>query len=153
MRKILCFLIPFIVVFILSADVENPDKPRKGLWDFQLERIWQVDRAGEEVFGRPFSLSVSDEERVYIYDAGNDINYIFEGDGRFLKTFAPAGQGPGEILGQGSSFVVDDKIIIDGMGSIHYFSKEGEYLESIKKDVIRHVPHIFLSENECITAR
>ena len=152
MRKILCFSALFIVVFILAADGENSDKPKKGLWDFQLERIWRVDKAGEDVFGRPFSLLVSDEEFVYVYDAGNDINYIFDGDGRFLKAFAPAGQGPGEIQGQGSSFAVDDKIIIDGMGSIHYFSKKGDYIESVRKDAIRHVPQIFLSENECITA-
>jgi len=152
MRKILCFLMPFLVVFILSADVDNPDKPKRGLWDFQLEKIWQVEKAGEDVFGRPFSLLVSDGGFVYIYDAGNDINYIFDKDGHFLKAFASAGQGPGEIQRQGSTFVVDDKVIIDGMGSLHYFTKKGDYIESIKKDTIRHVPHIFLSEHECITA-
>jgi hypothetical protein len=139
-------------VCFLSADVENPDKPKKGGWDFQLEEVWQIEKAGEDVFGRPFSLAVSEEELVYIYDAGNDINYIFDHVGRFLKAFAPAGQGPGEIQGQGSTFIAGDKIIIDSMGGLQYFSKRGEYIKSKKKDTLRHEPQIFLSGNECITA-
>ncbi|UCE41725.1 MAG: hypothetical protein JSV17_01655 [Candidatus Aminicenantes bacterium] len=152
MSKIGCLLIPLLVVVSLSADVKNVDKPKKGVWDFELEEIWQIKKAGGDVFGRPFSLLVSEEEHVYIYDAGNDINYIFDGDGRFMKAFAPAGQGPGEIQGQGLSFVVDEKVIIDSMGSLHYFSGEGEYIKSLKKDTLQYDPHIFLSANECITA-
>jgi len=152
MRKIGCLLIPFLVVMSLSADVENADKPKKGVWDFQLEEVWQIRKAGEDVFGRPFSLLVSEEEHVYIYDAGNDINYIFDGDGRFLKAFAPAGQGPGEIQGQGLSFVVDENVIIDSMGSLHYFNRKGNYIKSIKKDTFQYDPHIFLSAEDCITA-
>ena len=152
MRKMGCLLIPFLVVIGLSADVENADKPKMGVWDFQLEKVWQIEKAGEDVFGRPFSLVVSDEGYVYIYDAGNDINYIIDGNGCFLKAFAPAGQGPGEIQRQGSSFVVDDKIIIDGMGSLHYFTQKGDYIRSKKKDTLHSVPHIFLSAEECITA-
>lgn len=68
MRKIVWLLVPLIFVFILSADIENPDKPKKGIWDFKLERIWQIERAGEDVFGRPFSLLVSEEGYVYLYD-------------------------------------------------------------------------------------
>jgi len=152
MRKIGYLLIPFLVVIGLLADIENIDRPKKGVWNFQLKEVWRIEKAGEDVFGRPFSLSVSEEEHVYIYDAANDINYIFDGDGRFLKAFAPAGQGPGEIQGQGLSFVVDDKVIIDSMGSLHYFTGKGDYIESIKKGTLQYDPHIFLSADECITA-
>jgi hypothetical protein len=152
MKKMGCSLIFLLLVISLSADVENPDKPKKGMWDFQLEEVWAVKKAGEDVFGRPFSLLVSDEGHVYIYDAGNNINYILDSDGNFLKAFAPDGQGPGEIQGQGFSFFIDDKVIIEGMGSIHYFTKKGDYIKSKRKDTLRHPPHIFLSENECIMA-
>lgn len=152
MRKIVWLLVPLIFIFILSADIENPDKPKKGIWDFKLERIWQIERAGEDVFGRPFSLLASDEGYVYLYDAGNDINYIFDDAGRYLKSFAPAGQGPGEIQGQGLSFVVDDNVIIDDMSGLHYFTGKGDYIKSTKKDTFRYDPHIFLSVDECISA-
>jgi hypothetical protein len=152
MQKMVYSLILLLLVMGLSADVENPDEPKKGMWDFQLEEVWKVERAGEDVFGRPFSLLVSDEGNVYIYDAGNNINYLLDSDGHFLNAFAPDGQGPGEIQGQGSSFFVDDKVIIEGMGSIHYFTKKGDYIRSKKKDALRHVPYVFLSENECIMA-
>ncbi len=152
MRKIGCLLIPCLIVLGLSPDVENSDKPKKGMWDFDLEEVWQIEKAGEDVFGRPFSLTVSEEERIYIFDAGNDINYIFDGKGRFLKAFAPSGQGPGEVQGQGLSFVVDDKVIIDSMSGLHYFNKNGDYIRSIKKDTLQYDPHIFLSADECITA-
>ena len=152
MRKLFCFMTPLLFICFLSPDIVNTDKPKKGIWDFKLEKIWQIERAGEDVFGRPFSLLVSDGGFVYLYDAGNDINYIFDCDGHYIKSFAPAGQGPGEIQRQGSSFTADDKIIIDGMGSLHYFSNTGDYIGSKKKGTIQVVPHIFLSENECITA-
>ena len=152
MRKIVFFLISLLTVCFLSADIVNPDKPTKGIWDLKLEKIWQIERAGEDVLGRPFSLRVSGEGYVYLYDAGNDINYIFGAEGRYIKSFAPAGQGPGEIQRQGSSFVVDEKIIIDCMGGLHYFSNKGDYIRSKKTDALQTVPHIFLSENECITA-
>ena len=152
MRKIFYLLVPLMIVCILSADLENPDKPQKGVWDFQLEKVWHIEKAGEDVFGRPFSLVVSDDGYVSVYDAGNDINYIFDGDGRFLKAFASAGQGPGEIQGQGLSFAIDDNVIIDSMSGLHYFSKKGDYIKSIKKDSLRFDPHIFLSVDECITA-
>ena len=152
MQKIVCLLVPLMFVCILSADVVNPDTSKKGVWDFQLEKVWQIEKAGEDVFGRPFSLVVSDDGHVCVYDAGNDINYIFDGDGRFLKAFAPAGQGPGEIQRQGSSFITDKKIIIDGMGSLNYFNKKGDYIKSKKKDILQSVVHIFISEDECITA-
>jgi hypothetical protein len=141
-----------MLVFSLWADIENADKPKKGVWDFELEEVWQIEKAGEDVFGRPFSLLVSEDEHVYVFDAGNDINYSFGGDGRFLKAFAPAGQGPGEIQGQGLSFVIDDKVIIDSMSGLHYFSKNGDYIQSKKKDTLQYDPHIFISDDECITA-
>ena len=152
MHKMVRSLALLLLVISLSADVENRDKPKNGNWDFQLEEVWTVEKAGEDVFGRPFSLVVSDEGHVYIYDAGNSINYIFNGDGHFLRAFAPDGQGPGEIQGQGLSFCIDDRVIIEGMGSIHYFTEKGDYIKSKKKDALRYPPHIFLSADECIMA-
>ncbi len=55
-QKKVCFLILLMFVCFLFADVDNPDKPKKGMWDFQLEVVWQIEKAGEDVFGRPFSL-------------------------------------------------------------------------------------------------
>jgi hypothetical protein len=152
MQKLVYFLVPLMAVLILSADVNNRDKPKKGEWNFSLEEVWKIEKAGEDVFGRPFSLSVSNEGYIYIYDAANSVNYIFNGDGQFVKAFAPAGQGPGEILGQGPSFVIGDSLIIDGIGDIHYFTEKGDYVKSVKKDALRYDPHFFLSGSECITA-
>ena len=72
MRKLFCLLIPLLFVCFLSAEIVNPDKPKRGVWDFKLEKVWQIERAGEDVFGRPFSVLVSDKGFVYLYDAGNE---------------------------------------------------------------------------------
>ncbi len=145
-------MITLLVVMSLLADTDNADKPKKGMWDFQPKEIWQVGKAGDDVLGRPFSLSVSADEHVYVFDAGNDINYIFDGEGRFVKAFAPAGQGPGEVQGQGMTFVVDDKVIIDSMGGLHVFTGKGDYIRTIKKDNFQYEPQIFLSADECVAA-
>lgn len=152
MKWKICGFIPLLVFMSLLANVENADKPEKGVWDFRLEKIWQVRKAGDDIFGRPFSLRISEDELVYVFDAGNDINYIFDRDGRFVRAFARAGQGPGEVQGQGMSFVIDDRVILDSMGSLHFFTSQGDYVKSMKKDNFLYDPHVFLSVDECITA-
>lgn len=148
-----CFVFVLIsLALCLSAEVKNPDKPLKGRWDFQIQKIWEIEKAGDEVLGRPAGLVVSDENNLYVHDNGNKINYIFNQEGVFLKAFAKRGQGPGELPWQGHSFFVDGKLIISGPGSLHYFSKEGKFIKSLKSESFHHIPRLFLNEDEFISA-
>lgn len=141
------FLVP-----VLSSETRNRDKPAKGEWDFAPVKIWQVDRAGEDVFGLPFSLRAGEQGRLYVYDVKNNINYIFDSEGRYERSFAKGGQGPEEIVGQGRTFVVGDKVIISGANGFHYFTGEGGFLRTVRPKGSPLPAHLFLNEDELIAA-
>lgn len=143
---ILLILFPMAIVF---PDVVNKDKPQHGEWDFKLEKVWEIDSVGDEVLGLPQGMLVSDDGILYLSDQRNRIDYIFGPDGDFIGSFAERGQGPGEVQSHGRFFFVDDKVIIHGMGRIHYFSREGEYLTTVRKNC---EPRAFIDENRLIDA-
>jgi len=140
------------IINYLSAETKNPDKPLKGTWDFRPHKVWQIEKVGDEVFAHPFSLRVSGKDNLYIYDARAEINYIFDQNGGFVRSFAPAGEGPGEIIGQGRTFIVNNTVLITGMNGVHYFTEEGEYIRSNKEAGLGLPIHLFLSEDELISA-
>lgn len=72
--------------------------------------------------------------------------------GKFIKKFGRKGEGPGEILGQRASFLLKDMIIICDGQKIHYFTKKGDYINSIKNNYYMQTPVVFLNENEFISA-
>ena len=143
---ILLFLIPGVGVF---PDVANKDKPQRGEWDLKLEKVWEIDKAGDEVLGRPQGMLVSDDGVLYLGDDGNRKDYIFGPGGDLRGSFAKRGEGPGEVQRHGRFFFADDKVIIPDMGRIHYFSRTGEYLTTIRKDC---EPHAFVDEHRLIDA-
>ena len=143
-----------IVLFLFSIamlfpDVINKDKPQHGEWDFKLEKVWEIDSAGDEVLGHPQGIMVSDKGILFVSDSGNKIDYIFGEDGHYIRSFAERGEGPGEVQRHGRFFYANDKVIIPDVGRIHYFSGEGEYLTTIRKDC---EPHVFIDENRLIDA-
>lgn len=144
--------ISLLITLSAVAETINPDRPLKGTWEFKPIKVWEVERAEDEVFAFPFSLRVSENDHIYIFDARADINYIFDKNGRFLRSFAKSGQGPGEVIGQGHTFLVSDKVIIAGSNGIHYFTNKGEYLKSSKEAGLGLPIHAFSSEDELISA-
>ncbi|MBN1271539.1 MAG: 6-bladed beta-propeller [Candidatus Aminicenantes bacterium] len=136
----------------LSSKTKNRDRPIKGEWDFEPVKVWQINQAGEDVFGHPFSLRISERGKLYIFDTRNEINYIFDSEGNFIKQFAKRGQGPGEVSGQGRTFLVNDTVIISGMTGFHYFTSEGDYLRTARQTGSNLPPHLFLNEDELIAA-
>jgi hypothetical protein len=144
-------IFPFFLFSLWAgAEVKNPDRPLKGEWDFKTEHVWTIGKAGDEPLARPGALLVSDDGTVYVYDPKNRENYMFNKDGQFIKSFAGQGEGPGEVRGQGPFFLVNDKIIIPEWGRVHYFTKNGDYIESKAFTGVQRRPVFFLDENELV---
>jgi len=146
-------LIPFALIVLpmagLFSEVANKDKPQRGEWDFKLEKVWEIGKAGEDVLGRPQGILVSDDGTLYLSDEANRKDQIYDPDGRWVGSFAPRGEGPGEVRRHGRFFFADGKVIIPDAGRIHYFSREGKHLKTVRKDC---EPHAFLDENRLIHA-
>jgi hypothetical protein len=112
--------------------------------------LWETYEAGEDVFGEPDRIRVSDDGTLYVSDSENGVNYIFSKVGKFVRTFGQRGQGPGEVRQQRDIFVVDDQIYVVDTGMIHMFSKDGDYIESKRNQSYRYRPIIFLNKEEFI---
>jgi hypothetical protein len=145
------FALVLLVAFI-QAPVVNPDKPLKGEWNFRLEKVWEVDRAGDDVLGRPFSLTAAEEGILYVYDTANNATFIFDKDGNFIRAFARSGQGPGEVMGQELIHLVNGKVFIPARNGIKVFTKDGEFIQTVKQEGRPLDPCIFLNEDEIISA-
>jgi len=152
MKKMKLAFILFLLVPFLQAGVVNSDKPLKGEWDFNLQKIWEIKRAGADVLGRPFSLTATEDGILYVYDTANQINYIFDKDGNFIRAFAKSGQGPGEIIGQELTYYVNGKVYIPAMNGINLFTKDGVYIQTVKQEGRPLDPRIFLNKDEIISA-
>jgi len=151
-KKISLAIIPVLLLALILVLAAGPDKPRRGEWDFKLTKIWEVDKAGDGVLGFPFSLMATDKGNLYVFDAANNANYIFDEDGRFVRAFARRGQGPGEVQGQNRTHSVDGKVYIAAANGIHIFAEDGEYIETVKLEGGSLNPRFFLSGDEIVSA-
>ena len=69
MKKRFAYLVLF---FLFSASlmlypqkiVINQDKPMKGTWDFQMEKLWEVREPGGEIFANIGEMEADDRESL-----------------------------------------------------------------------------------------
>jgi hypothetical protein len=144
-----------ILVFshiLLFSGVVNPDKPSKGEWDFKPAKVWEIHRAGHDIFARINTLLVAADDTLYVSDGKNRVTYWLDKEGRLIKTFARQGEGPGEVRYNMESYLVGDTFIIADFDRLHYFDKEGKFNRSVRNVFFRRRPVVFLNENEFIAA-
>ncbi|MFC2155772.1 6-bladed beta-propeller [Acidobacteriota bacterium] len=151
MKKIIIAIGLLFWGIALCAHVTNRDKPLKGEWNFKLEKVWDINRAGENVLARPGGILASRNGVLVINDRKARINYLFDKNGRYIKSFGKRGEGPGEIRIQTFFFLVNDKILVPDVHKIHCFSLDGKLVENkTLKPALS--PNLFLNEKEYITA-
>jgi hypothetical protein len=151
--RLILILIISLFVFNLNAGVKNDNKPLKGQWDFQLQKMWEVGSAGDDVLVEARLIHVDDDGKVY----GNvyllDMKYfkffVFSPQGEFLFSFGKRGEGPGELKFPFSFFIQDNYIIVPDQGRIHYFTKKGKFVKTVNPGFISH-PKTFIDDNRYI---
>jgi hypothetical protein len=144
------FLISLTFVF---SGVPNIDNPAKGEITFELEKIWTIEGAGDNLFAQVRTILVDDKETVYVDDEKNETFYIFDKNGKSLTSFGKTGEGPGEIRDfyRSTIYLKGEKLIIEESNRLHYFDNQGRFIKSI---VItdQQIPVLFINEDQYITA-
>jgi hypothetical protein len=151
--SLVLILIFSLSVFNLNAEVKNENKPLKGEWDFQLQKIWEVGSASDDILVEARQIQVDDDGKVY----GNvyllDMKYfkffVFSPEGEFLFSFGKRGEGPGELKFPFSFFIQGNYIIVPDQGRIHYFTKKGKFVKTVNPGFMFH-PKTFIDENRFI---
>jgi hypothetical protein len=151
MKKFLVLLILSVLSLTLFSGVKNKDKPLKGEWDLQLEKVWEVDKAGEDLLARPGGLLVTEDGAVFLTDRKYRRSYIFGKDGGLKRVFATKGEGPGEVKIHMSSFLAPDAYVISDFERLHYFNFNGDFLHSVPNHFFRRKPDIFLNRDVIIS--
>jgi hypothetical protein len=146
-----------MIIFLtisLFTQTRNPDTPQRGEWDFQLKKIWEIEKAGDDVIGEVQNFCTAKDGRLYLADSKNCKIYIFSTKGKFISSFGEKGEGPGELrnyrMGR-QLFAVNNNIIFADWGRIHYFTLDGKFQRYvlIPTDL---KPRLFVSEDILISA-
>lgn len=127
--------------------VLNPEIPMYSsqLVKFEEDLVIGQSQSGEEAgLSSIMNFAVDDQENIYILDTKPLRIKVFDKDGKFLRSFGQAGQGPGDLTVTGSMQITHEKemMFVDDMkGEIKFFSTEGRFLRSLKCPALRWVSH------------
>jgi hypothetical protein len=152
MKKPTSFMIAVFMVSLLSSDIKNADKPLKGKWDFSPQKVWEVDRAGEKLFENPSELRASRDEMLYFHDFSKNVSYVFDPDGKFIRSFASQGEAPGEVDRYINCFLAGDRVAIGTPSKLHLYTREGAFLESFANNLFERFPLLFIDTYEFLYA-
>lgn len=117
-------------VAILKAEVKNQDTPLKGNWDFKLQKLWEIDSAGDYVLTQIADLQEDEDGRIYILEWKHNKFLVLDQKGKFLYAFGNQGEGPGEYKMAFSFFLEGPYVIVPDQQKVHYFKKDGTYVKS-----------------------
>jgi len=148
MKKFWPVLVTGLLCLSAFADVKNADKPLKGEWNFQPQKIWAVDKVNGAPLERPSELRASQDEMLYFHDFDRGVSFVFDKDGTFIHSFAKQGTGAGEVSRYLNCFLAGDKVVVGSRDKLHFFSREGSFLKSIPNNLFERFPLIFVNENE-----
>jgi hypothetical protein len=148
MKKLLFAVLPGLFCLLAFADVMNHDKPLKGEWNFQSQKIWAVDDVNGAPLQRPSELRASQDEMLYFHDFDLGVSYVLDSDGKFVNSFAKQGAEPGEVNRYLNCFLAGDKVVIGSPEKLHFFSAKGSFIKSIPNNLFERFPLVFVNENE-----
>jgi hypothetical protein len=153
MKNLVSAILFILFTTMFFAGIINPDKPLKGEWDFKLKNVWIIKSAGGEELANPRQLLVSGDGTIYVYDDKRLKFYILNPEGKTINTFGKKGEGPGEIqqMERTQLFLVKNKLIAVDGGRLHYFTREGKYINSVV-NTGRRGPTFFINDNEYISS-
>ena len=114
------------------GDGEAPDKAGETAFRHTLAI---VDTIGVElgdsnyVFGAIEGVCFGPGGNIYAMDLVRGSAMVYDPDGRFIRSIAARGEGPGEITFPLDMTVLNNgRVLITALGGIHGYTSEGEYL-------------------------
>lgn len=131
MKKSLFLFLLLLVVLALAAQ-KVADRPLKGDWDLNAQKLWSVSEVDGQALGKPRSVLILGNGKIAVYDPRLSKCFLLDGDGKYLTSFANEGEGPKEVKSQSFWFNCAGSLIIPDRGFVHFFDEQGKWLESKK---------------------
>lgn len=139
------FLWAFIVAIILISCGSNNEvvrvagsRPRYADKKIELEKLYVIDVTRISMFGKEKSrgfdnvMGFDGRNNLYILDSYECKISVFDGNGRFVRSFGGPGQGPQEFFRPSLFFVKDQEIhVLQGFGfDFKIVNLEGEFVST-----------------------
>ena len=123
----------------------------QGTWNFNQQKVWEIDKAGNKDFGRPGEPRIGNKGVLYLRDFDKKFSYIFNAEGALLKKFAYEGENS-DISRYINCFTFRDNVVIGAMDKLHFYTSEGELIKSIPNNIFMRFPLTFINKTDYLVA-
>ena len=120
-------------------------------WDFNPQKIWEIDKAGDEDFGRPGEPRIGAKGILYVHDFDKRLSYIFDPQGKLIKEFAHEGEDE-EVSRYINCFTFREYVVIGAMDKLHFYTSGGELIQSVPNNIFGRFPLAFFNKTEYLVA-
>jgi len=120
-------------------------------WNFNQQKVWNIDKAGNEDFGRPGEPRIGNKGILYLRDFDKKFSYIFDAEGALLKKFAYEGEN-NDISRYINCFTFGENVVIGAMDKLHFYTSDGELIKSVPNNIFMRFPQAFLNKSEFLVA-
>jgi len=141
--------LPAIVLLVIGSGCSRnyeTSAPRE--WSFQLQKVWEIQKFGEDPLLRPAEPRVADDGTLYFHDFERHLSYSVDPDGNPIAAFAGRGTGEGEIQFYINCFPAGNYAAICAPDKILFFDKNGKFIKAIPNNLFVRFPMAFKNENE-----
>lgn len=141
-------LTTIVIVLTCGGYSLGSEMPGAQEWTFEMEKLWEIQRAGEDTLLRPAEPRVADDGTLYVHDFERHVSYIIDNNGSLVTTFAPRGEGEGEVPMYINCFPAGDQVVICALDKLHFFDREGQFVKAVPNNLFVRFPLGFKSEEE-----
>ena len=120
-------------------------------WNFNPQKIWEIDKAGEDDFGRPGELRIGKNGTFYVRDFDKKHSYIFNAEGALQKKFAYQGEDK-DISMYINCFTFGGNVVVGAMDKLHFYTGDGAMIKSVPNNIFTRFPLAFMSKSEYLVA-
>jgi len=143
----------FVLVLLMcnALSAQQNSKPEKGTWNFNPQKIWEIDKAGNEDFGRPGEPRIGNNGILYLRDFDKKFSYIFDAKGTLQNKFAYQGEDK-EVSMYINCFTFGESVVIGAMDKLHFYNSNGDLIKSVDNNIFARFPLSFMSKSEYLVA-
>lgn len=116
-----------------SSVYSNTDKPSDPTATLDLKKLFTISSENQTdtaaYLKRPVSLTIDNNNNIYILDLLSMSIKKFDSSGNFIKSIGRMGQGPGELFYPSIMYIVNDTINVVSAGSakVSKFNLDGDF--------------------------
>jgi hypothetical protein len=148
MKKVIIIFLLCLAATDISAQVTTS---KENIWNFNQQKVWEIDKAGSEDFGRPGEPRIGNKDILYVHDFDKKFSYIFDAQGQMLKKFAYEGENQ-EVSRYINCFTFDEYVVIGTMDALLFYSDDGKLIKSVPNNIFMRFPLTFINKTEYLVA-